>query len=70
MFDLTGMTALVTGASGGIGSSIARALAGQGARLALSGSNADKLAAFAAELGGDHAQIVCNLADAAAVDAL
>ena len=70
MFDLTGMTALVTGASGGIGSAIARSLAAQGARLALSGSNADKLAAFAAELGGDHVQIVCNLSDPAAVDAL
>jgi 3-oxoacyl-[acyl-carrier protein] reductase len=70
MFDLTGMTALVTGASGGIGSAIAHALAAQGARLALSGSNADKLAAFAAELGGDHAQLVCNLSDPAAVDAL
>ena len=70
MFDLTGMTALVTGASGGIGSEIARALAAQGARLALSGSNADKLAAFAAELGGDHAQLVTNLSDGAAVDAL
>ena len=70
MFDLSGMTALVTGASGGIGSAIARALAGQGARLALSGSNADKLAAFAAELGGDHAQLVCDLTDPAAVDAL
>ena len=70
MFDLTGMTALVTGASGGIGSAIARSLAAQGARLALSGSNADKLAAFAAELGGDHVQLVCNLSDSAAVDAL
>ena len=70
MFDLSGMTALVTGASGGIGSAIARALAGQGARLALSGSNADKLAAFAAELGGDHVQLVCDLSDPAAVDQL
>jgi len=70
MFDLTGMTALVTGASGGIGSAVARGLAAQGARLALSGSNVDKLAAFAAELGGDHVTLPCNLADAAAVDAL
>ena len=70
MFDLTGMTALVTGASGGIGSAIARALAAQGARLALSGSNAEKLAAFATELGGDHVTLVCNLSDPAAVDAL
>ena len=45
MFDLTGMTALVTGASGGIGSAICAALAGQGARLAVSGSNAAKLEA-------------------------
>ena len=43
MFSLEGKTALVTGASGGIGSSIAYALAKQGARLALSGSNSDKL---------------------------
>lgn len=70
MFDLTGMTALVTGASGGIGSAIARSLSAQGARLALSGSNAEKLATFAAELGGDHVQLVCNLADPDAVDAL
>ncbi len=70
MFDLTGMTALVTGASGGIGSSIAKALAAQGATLALSGSNEDKLKAFAAELGGDHKIIVCNLSDPASVDAL
>ena len=70
MFDLTGMTALVTGASGGIGSSIARSLAAQGARLAVSGSNADKLEAFRASLGGDHVALPCNLSDAAAVDAL
>lgn len=70
MFDLTGMTALVTGASGGIGSSIARALAARGATLALSGSNEDKLKAFAAELGGDHKTLVCNLSDPASVDAL
>ena len=70
MFDLTGMTALVTGASGGIGSAIARALAAQGARLAVSGSNADKLEAFRASLGGDHVALPCDLSDGAAVDAL
>jgi 3-oxoacyl-[acyl-carrier protein] reductase len=70
MFDLSGMTALVTGASGGLGSSIAKALAAQGARLALSGSNVDKLNAFAAELGGDHVALPCNLSDPAAVDGL
>ncbi|MDR7155307.1 3-oxoacyl-[acyl-carrier protein] reductase [Sphingobium xenophagum] len=70
MFDLTGMTALVTGASGGIGSEIARSLAAQGATLALSGSNEEKLKAFAAELGGDHKTLVCNLSNPASVDAL
>jgi 3-oxoacyl-[acyl-carrier protein] reductase len=70
MFDLSGMTALVTGASGGIGSAIARALAGQGARLALSGSNADKLEAFRVGLGGDHVALAADLSDAEAVDAL
>ncbi len=70
MFDLTGMTALVTGASGGIGSAIARALAAQGARLAVSGSNAEKLEAFRASLGGDHVALACNLSDRAQVDAL
>ena len=70
MFDLTGMTALVTGASGGIGSAIAKALVGQGARLAVSGSNADKLEAFRSELGGDHVALACNLSDGAEVDAL
>ncbi|HEY0113413.1 MAG TPA: 3-oxoacyl-[acyl-carrier-protein] reductase [Allosphingosinicella sp.] len=70
MFDLSGMTALVTGASGGIGSAIAQALAGQGARLAVSGSNAEKLEAFRSSLGGDHVVLPANLSDAAAVDAL
>jgi 3-oxoacyl-[acyl-carrier protein] reductase len=64
------MTALVTGASGGIGSAIARGLAGQGARLAVSGSNVEKLEAFCADLGGDHVALACNLSDASAVDAL
>jgi len=70
MFDLSGMTALVTGASGGLGSSIAQALARQGARLAVSGSNVGKLEAFRASLGGDHVALPCNLSDGAAVDQL
>ena len=70
MFDLTGMTALVTGASGGLGSAIARALAGQGARLAVSGNNVDKLENFRAGLGGAHVALPCNLSDGAAVDQL
>ena len=70
MFDLTGMTALVTGASGGIGSAIAQALAAQGARLALSGSNAEKLAAFRDQLGADHVAVPANLSDPASVDGL
>jgi len=64
------MTALVTGASGGLGSAIARALAGQGARLAVSGSNVEKLDAFRSSLGGDHVALPCNLSDGAAVDQL
>lgn len=74
MFSLEGKTALVTGASGGIGSSIARALAKQGARLALSGSNPDKLRAFREELnadfGHDHVEITCNLSDTTQVEEL
>jgi 3-oxoacyl-[acyl-carrier protein] reductase len=70
MFDLSGMTALVTGASGGIGSAIAAALAGQGARVALSGTREEALRAAAAELGGDPVILPANLSDAAAVDAL
>jgi 3-oxoacyl-[acyl-carrier protein] reductase len=70
MFDLTGMTALVTGASGGIGSAICQALAAQGARLAVSGSNVDKLEAFRASLGGDHVAVPCDLSDKDSVEAL
>jgi 3-oxoacyl-[acyl-carrier protein] reductase len=70
MFDLTGMTALVTGASGGIGSAIAKALAARGARVALSGTRAEALAAVAAECGPDAVILPCNLSDSAAVDAL
>lgn len=79
MFDLHGMTALVTGASGGIGSAIAKALAAQGARLAISGSNAQKLRAFREELDEhspqhiqevDHIAITCDLADPEAVEKL
>jgi 3-oxoacyl-[acyl-carrier protein] reductase len=70
MFDLSGMTALVTGASGGLGSAIAKALAGQGARLAVSGSNAEKLERFRLGLGDDHVAIPCDLGDGSAVDQL
>jgi 3-oxoacyl-[acyl-carrier protein] reductase len=70
MFDLTGMTALVTGASGGIGSAICQALAGQGALLAVSGSNVEKLEAFRASLSGDHVAVPCNLGDKDSVEAL
>ena len=70
MFDLSGMTALVTGASGGIGSSVARALAAQGARVALSGTRADALEAVAAAIGGNPIILPCNLGDSVAVDAL
>jgi 3-oxoacyl-[acyl-carrier protein] reductase len=70
MFDLSGMTALVTGASGGLGSAIAKSLSAQGARLALSGSNADKLESFRSGLGADHVALPCNLSDGAAVDQL
>ncbi|MCJ7421932.1 3-oxoacyl-[acyl-carrier-protein] reductase [Sphingomicrobium astaxanthinifaciens] len=70
MFSLQGKTALLTGASGGLGSAIAKALHAQGARIALSGSNEAKLKAFADELGGDHVTLVANLSDADAVDGL
>lgn len=70
MFDLTGMTALVTGATGGIGQALARALAGRGARLAVSGTRPDALETLAAELGPDTVCLPCNLADAESVEAL
>ncbi|HEY4343510.1 MAG TPA: 3-oxoacyl-[acyl-carrier-protein] reductase [Parvibaculum sp.] len=70
MFDLTGKSALVTGASGGIGSDIARALHAQGATVALSGTRKDALDALASELGGRTHVLPCNLSDSAAVDAL
>jgi 3-oxoacyl-[acyl-carrier protein] reductase len=70
MFDLSGKTALVTGASGGIGGAIAKALHGQGAAIVLSGTRAEALEALKAELGS-HAHIAtCNLSDPASVEAL
>ena len=70
MFDLTGMTAIVTGASGGIGSAIAKALVGQGARVALSGTREEALKEVQSGLGGDSIVLPANLSDPAAVDAL
>ncbi len=70
MFDLTGKTALVTGASGGIGGSIARALHAQGATVGLSGTRREALEALAGELGSRAHVLPCNLADAAEVEAL
>ena len=70
MFDLQGMTALVTGASGGIGSAIAKALAAQGARVALSGTRQEALDAVKAEIGGEAVTVPANLSDPASVEAL
>ncbi len=70
MFDLNGRTALVTGASGGIGGAIARALHARGATVALSGTRVDPLSALAAELGERAHVLPCDLRDAAATDAL
>lgn len=67
MFDLTGKGALVTGATGGIGWAIAKALHGQGATVAISGTRADKLDALAAELGSRVFALPCDLRDRAAV---
>lgn len=70
MFRLDGKAALVTGASGGIGAAIARALHAQGATVALSGTREDALAALAAELGDRAHPCPADLADPAAAEAL
>ena len=70
MFDLTGKTALVTGASGAIGGAIARSLHTQGATIALSGTRKDALDALATELGDRVHVTPCDLSDRHAVEAL
>ena len=70
MFDLTGKTALVTGASGGIGGAIARTLHAQGATVALSGTRREALETVAAELGERTHVVVANLSDPASVEQL
>jgi 3-oxoacyl-[acyl-carrier protein] reductase len=70
MFGLNSRVALVTGASGGLGSAIARALHGQGAKVVLSGTRREALDALAAELGEGAFVVPCNLADAAEVEKL
>jgi 3-oxoacyl-[acyl-carrier protein] reductase len=70
MFDLNGKKALVTGASGGIGGAIAKALHDAGATVGLSGTRVEPLEALAAELGERAHVLPCNLSDGAAVDAL
>ena len=70
MFDLTGKRALVTGASGGIGREIAKALSKAGATVALSGTRVSALEATAQEMSGQQVIVPCNLSDLADVDAL
>ena len=70
MFDLSGKTALVTGASGGIGGAIARALHVQGAQIVLSGTREAALESLASDLGERVTCVACDLADSAAVDSL
>ena len=70
MFDLSGKTALVTGASGGIGAEIAKALHGAGASVGLSGTRTEPLEALASDLGGNAHVLPCNLSDSEAVAAL
>lgn len=70
MFDLTGKTALVTGATGGIGAAIARVLHRQGAAVAISGTRAEVLEALKAELGDRAYVLACNLGQPAEVEKL
>jgi len=70
MFDLSGKTALVTGASGGIGRAVAKQLHAQGAAVALSGTRAEALETVKKELGSRAHLTPCNLADTASVEAL
>ncbi|HEY0568721.1 MAG TPA: 3-oxoacyl-[acyl-carrier-protein] reductase [Xanthobacteraceae bacterium] len=70
MFDLNGKTALVTGATGGIGDAIARALHAQGATLAISGTRRERLDQFGQELGSRVHVLPCDLGDKDAVEAL
>jgi 3-oxoacyl-[acyl-carrier protein] reductase len=70
MFDLAGKSALVTGASGGIGGAVARVLHQAGATVALSGTREGPLGDLAGELGGRVHVLPCDLADAAAVEDL
>ncbi len=70
MFDLTGKTALVTGATGGIGAAIAKTLHAQGATVALSGTRRPVLEVLAAAMGSRAHVVPCNLADAAEVEKL
>jgi 3-oxoacyl-[acyl-carrier protein] reductase len=70
MFDLTGKTALVTGATGGIGEAVARSLHAQGATVAISGTRAAVLEKLAGDLGSRVHALPCDLADAEAVEKL
>src|SRR5215207_5768198 len=70
MFDLTGKTALVTGATGGIGAEIARTLHAQGAHVVLSGTREAVLQELAGSLGDRTSVAAANLSDSAAVDGL
>ena len=70
MFDLTGKVALVTGASGGIGKAIAKALYNQGATVVLSGRNEESLKNLASQLGARAKTVSCDLKDVEQVSGL